>query len=174
MKTAIIVTGHGFTDSEFIYAYYRLLEEEFTVDVCTLDGFVANGEKGTVAKPTMSAKSIKAEGPVPWDVVIIIGGVKNIEKTRQDASVVSLVRNASMQGKILGMICHGVQLAIEADILEGRDATGYYSIEKDIANAGATYFNQSVCVDGKLITSPHYDFNHDFMRAVLKAYYSKD
>ena len=173
MKTAIIVTGHGYTDSEFIYAYYRLLEEEFTVDVCTLDGEDAIGEKGWVAKATMSTKDIKIAQALPWDVVVIVGGVKNIEKTRQDKMAVALVRLAFDQGKILGMICHGNQLAIEAEIASGRKLSGYYSIRTDMENAGATYVEGPVVVDGNLVSSPHYDFNHDFMREVIKLWRSR-
>ena len=170
MKKAIIVVGNGHTDSEFIYAYYRLLEDEFVVDVCTLDGEDAIGEKGCVAKATMSPK-VAVPNPILWDVVIIVGGVKNIEKTRQDENVVKLVRWAFDQGKVLGLICHGCQLAIEADILKGRKCSGYYSIKKDIENAGAIYVDLPVVTDGRLVTSPHYKWNHAFMAGVLKAYY---
>ena len=171
MKKAIIVVGNGYTDSEFIYAYHRLLEDQFEVDVCTLDGRDAVGEKGVVAMATMSTKDIKIGRVLPWDMVIIVGGVKNIERTRQDKATVALVRLAFDQGKVLGLICWGASLAIEADIVRGRKITGYYSFRKDLENAGGQYIDAPVVVDGRMITSPHYDFNHDFMRAVLKAYY---
>ena len=171
MKNAINIAGHGLTDSEFIYAYHRLLEDEFEVDVCTLDGGDAVGEKGVVAQATMSTKVIKIGRVLPWDVVIIVGGVKNIERTRQDTMAVALVRQAFDQGKVLGMICWGATLAIEADIVRGRKVTGYYSCRRDFENAGGQYIHAPVVVDGRMISSPHYDFNHDFLREVLKAYY---
>ena len=170
MKKAIIVVGNGYTDSEFIYSFHRLLEDEFDVDVCTLDGRDAVGEKGVVAKATMSTKDINLLGPLPWDVVIIVGGVKNCEKTRQDKHAVALVRLASDQGKVLGMICWGASLAIEADIVRGRKITGYYSFRKDLENAGGQYIDAPVVIDGNMITSPHYDFNHNFLRGVLDVY----
>ena len=34
MKKAIIITGNLVQDHEFIYPYYRLLEEGFEIDVC--------------------------------------------------------------------------------------------------------------------------------------------
>jgi protease I len=52
--------------------------------------------------------------------------------------------------------------------MKGRKATGYISIADDIRNAGATYLEQDVVVDGNLITAPHYRNNGDFMKAVLK------
>ncbi len=172
MKKAIIVVGNGYTDSEFIYAYHRLLEDQFEVDVCTLDGRDAVGEKGVVAKVTMGTYQITTGQALKWDVVIVVGGVKNIEKTRQDTMAVALVRQAFDQGKVLGMICWGATLAIEANIVRGRKITGYYSFRKDLENAGGQYVDAPVVVDGRMITSPHYDFNHNFMKEVLKAYYS--
>ena len=33
-KKAIIISGNLAQDHEFIYPFYRLLEDQFTVDVC--------------------------------------------------------------------------------------------------------------------------------------------
>ena len=41
------------------------------------------------------------------------------------------------------------------------------SIADDIKNAGATYLEENVVIDGNLITSPHYRNNGDFMKAVI-------
>ena len=38
MKKAVIITGNLVQDHEFIYPYYRLLEEGLEVDVCILEG----------------------------------------------------------------------------------------------------------------------------------------
>ena len=38
MNKAIIISGNLAQDHEFIYPYYRLLEEGFEVDVCLLEG----------------------------------------------------------------------------------------------------------------------------------------
>ena len=38
MKKAIIISGNLAQDHEFIYPFYRLLEDNFTVDVCMNEG----------------------------------------------------------------------------------------------------------------------------------------
>ena len=38
MKNAIIISGKLVQDHEFIYPYYRLLEENINVEVCLLGG----------------------------------------------------------------------------------------------------------------------------------------
>ena len=51
LKNAIIISGNLVQDHEFIYPYYRLLEEEFKVDVCLLEGKPVQGILGTIIPP---------------------------------------------------------------------------------------------------------------------------
>jgi len=50
-RKAIIISGNLAQDHEFIYPYYRLLEEEFMVDVCLLEGKPVRGIQGTQKPP---------------------------------------------------------------------------------------------------------------------------
>jgi protease I len=50
-------------------------------------------------------------------------------------------------------ICHGPWLLVEADVLRGRSVTGWYSIRKDLSNAGAEVLDQEVVIDQNIITS---------------------
>ena len=43
MKNAIIISGKLVQDHEFIYPYYRLLEENINVEVCLLGGKPVSG-----------------------------------------------------------------------------------------------------------------------------------
>jgi putative intracellular protease/amidase len=38
MPNAVIITGPGFQDHDVVYAYYRLLEEGWNVDIATKNG----------------------------------------------------------------------------------------------------------------------------------------
>ena len=51
MNKAIIISGNLAQDHEFIYPYYRLLEAEFEVDVCLLEGKPVKGILGTTLPP---------------------------------------------------------------------------------------------------------------------------
>jgi len=44
-------------------------------------------------------------------------------------------------------------MLIEADILHGKKATCWKSVATDLKNAGATYIDAPVVVDGNLVTS---------------------
>ena len=56
---------------------------------------------------------------------------------------------------------------ISANILKGKKATGYYSIKDDINNSGATYVNEPVVIDKNIVSSPHYNFMGEWMKAAI-------
>ena len=165
MKRAVIITGPNFQDEEFTYPYYRLLEEGYSVDVATPDKVVVYGKYGVPAKPTIDTKDLKASN---YDLVILPGGFEAPDRLRLRKEVLGFVKEMHDNGKLVAAICHGPWICISAGIIKGKRATGYMSIADDIRNAGATYLEEDVVIDGNLITSPHYRNNGDFMKAVIK------
>lgn len=166
MKRAVIITGPNFQDEEFIYPYYRLLEEGYKVDVATPDKAAVYGKYGVPARPTIDTKDLKESD---YDLVILPGGFEAPDRLRLRKEVLKFIREMFEKNKIVAAICHGPWLCISAGIMKGKKATAYMSIADDVKNAGATYLEQDVVVDGNLITAPHYRNNGDFMRAVLRA-----
>lgn len=167
MKRAVIITGPGFQDEEFIYPYYRLQEEGFTVDVSTLDKAVVYGKYGIPANPTIDTKDLREED---FDLVILPGGHEAPDRVRQIKEVLTFVKDMYDKGKIVGAMCHGPWITISAGIMKGKRATCYQGMADDLKNAGASYIDAPVVVDGNLITSPHYRNNGDFMRAIVENY----
>ena len=51
MKKGVIISGNLAQDHEFIYPYYRLLEEEVELDICLLEGKPVVGILGTALPP---------------------------------------------------------------------------------------------------------------------------
>ena len=170
MKRVVIITGPNFQDEEFTYPYYRLLEEGYSVDVATPDKVIVYGKYGVPAKPTIDTKDLKASN---YDLVILPGGFEAPDRLRLRKEVLGFVKEMHDNGKLVAAICHGPWICISAGIIKGKRATGYMSIADDIKNAGATYLEENVVIDGNLITSPHYRNNGDFMKAVIKVMNSK-
>lgn len=163
-KRTVIITGPNFQDEEFIYPYYRLLEEGCSVDVATPDKVVVYGKYGVPAKPTIDTKDLKVSN---YDLVILPGGFEAPDRLRLRKEVLGFVKEMHDNGKLVAAICHGPWICISAGIMKGKRATGYMSIADDIRNAGATYLEENVVIDGNLITAPHYRNNGDFMKAVI-------
>ena len=165
-KRAVIITGPGFQDEEVVYPYYRLLEEGCKVDVATKDGAVVYGKYGVPARATISTPELKVDN---YDMVILPGGFEAPDRVRLLQEVLDFVRKMNEQKKLIAAICHGPWIMISAGITKDRKMTAFWSIEADLRNSGADYQHKvPVVIDGNFITSPHYNNNGDFMKAVVK------
>jgi protease I len=87
-----------------------------------------------------------------YDAVIVPGG-KAPDRMRINSGLVKIVKEAYEKGKVLGAVCHGPQMLIEADVLRGKKVTGWKSVAADLRNAGATFIDSEAVVDGKIVTS---------------------
>jgi protease I len=168
MKGLVLVTD-GFEDSEFSYPFYRLRESGWDVDVATPDGDSVTGEHGyefdgDVAIDEDSPSWFAEE----YDLLVVPGG-DSPEALRTEApAAADVVAAFDDRDRPIATICHGAQLLISAGILAGRRATGYWSLEVDVENAGAEYVDEPVVVDENLVTSRVPDDLPAFMDATLR------
>ena len=95
------------------------------------------------------------------------GGAKAMEYLRQDDNIIDIIKEFYEKKIIIGSICHGAQLLISANIIKGKKISGYYSVKDDINNAGAKYIDAPFVEDDGIITSPHYKYLGDWMKAIL-------
>jgi protease I len=167
MNRAVIITGAGFQDEEFIYPYYRLQEAGFTVDVAVKDKENVKGKYGISAKPNKDVKDLKEQD---YDLVVLPGGHEAPDRVRQIKEVLDFVKEMHNKGKIISTICHGPWVLISAGIVRGKKLAAYTGIKDDVINAGAQYVDAPVVVDGNIISSPHYKYNGDWMRETLKKF----
>lgn len=88
-----------------------------------------------------------------FDVLVLPGGVLNADTLRTDEAAQAFVRAFDEAGKPIAVICHGAWLLIDAGLVQGRTLTSWPSLATDLRNAGATWVDQEVCVDGRWISS---------------------
>tara|TARA_B000000475_G_scaffold28903_1_gene22116 strand:- start:85 stop:621 length:537 start_codon:yes stop_codon:yes gene_type:complete len=174
-KKSIIISGNLAQDHEFIYPYYRLLEENFEIDVCMNEGKSVKGILGTDLPPNKNhpVKKIEEVNVKDYDLLIIPGGVKAMEKVRQNKLIIKFIRDFHELGKVIGCICSGAQLLISAKIVNGKKVSGYYSMIDDIVNAGANYVDEPAVVDDKIITTAHYKDMGPWMKKILEVFYNQ-
>jgi len=168
----IIVSGSLVQDHEFIYPFYRLLEEKSDLHVCLIGGQPVKGILGTSIPPNKNHRvfDIHEVKPSEYDLMIIPGGVKAMEKIRQDEKLIKFISdfyNFNNQ-KIIACICSGAQLLISAKVVKGRKISGYYSMRDDIENAGGIYENLPAVVDKNIVTTAHYKDLGPWMKAALE------
>lgn len=170
MNRAVIISGPLAQDHEFIYPFYRLLEEGFSVDVCIIGGKPVLGILGTTLPPNKNhpVKDIHDIKTEDYDLLVLPGGVKAMEKIRLEKKLINFISEFHKKDKVIACICSGVQLMISAKIVKGKKISGYYSLEDDITNAGAIYTDKDAVVDGKIITTAHYKDMGPWMKSTLK------
>ena len=170
MKKGLIISGNLAQDHEFIYPYYRLLEAEYEVDVCLLEGVPVKGILGTALPPNkqQKIKTIEDIYVKDYKVLVLPGGVKAMEKVRQEKKIINFISEFNKTKKIIACVCSGAQLLISAKIVKGRKIAGYYSMEDDITNAGAIYTDLPAVVDANIITTAHYKDMGPWMKEVIK------
>ncbi|RLL41715.1 type 1 glutamine amidotransferase [Oceanobacillus piezotolerans] len=106
--------------------------------------------------------------PEDFDALFIPGGFSP-DILRADDRFVSFVKQFMDEKKPVFAICHGPQLLITAKTLEGRDATGWKSIQVDLEYAGANVHDDEVFVcQNQLVTSRMPDDIPAFNRESLK------
>lgn len=175
MKKAIVLTWTGFQDQEVVFPYYRLLGAGFSCDIIgdqrdslgRIYGILGSHVPCHVLFADFKESASRFLGT--YDLLVIPGGVKALEKLRIEPFAVDFVRQWHELGKPIASTCHGAQLLISAGAVAGKKVGGYYSIEDDIKNAGGEYSKDPVSVDGNLITSPHYDFMGEWMERAIEA-----
>ena len=170
MNKAIIISGNLVQDHEFIYPYYRLLEEGLKIDVCLLEGKPVKGILGTSIPPNKDQviKKIDEVFVKDYKVLVLPGGVKAMEKVRQEKKIIDFISEFNKTKKIIACVCSGAQLLISAKIVKGRKIAGYYSMKDDLINAGATYTDLPAVIDENIITTAHYKDMGPWMKAVMK------
>jgi protease I len=79
--------------------------------------------------------------------------VTNPDALRTDKGAVDFIRAFVESGKPVAAICHAPWSLIEADVVRDRTLTSWPSLQTDIRNAGGTWVDEEVVVDGNLVTS---------------------
>lgn len=165
-KKIAAVLANDFEDVEFTEPAQAYKDAGHDVVVIGKEkGATISGKHG--AKVTADA-SIDEVKPEDFDALLIAGGYSP-DNLRADDRFVAFTRAFMDQDKGVFAICHGPQLLISAESVQGRDITGYKSIAVDLKNAGGNYKDQEVVVSRNLVTSRTPNDIPAFNRESLKA-----
>ena len=120
---------------------------------------------------TFEVDEVVAEAdPSSYDGLVLPGGVANPDALRMDKQAVDFVRSFFESGKPVAAICHAPWTLVEADVVNGRTMTSWPSLQTDLRNAGATWVDEEVVVDGNLVTSRKPDDLPAFNREALELF----
>ena len=146
-KRIAIFVAEGVEDLEFFVPLMRLQEEGAEVVAAGLDLKSVRGKNRLEITPTARIDSLKSAELFG----LILPGGWAPDKLRRHAAVTNLVKEMDAAGKIIGIICHGGLVAISADIVRGKKATGSLGIKDDLVNAGARWVDEPAFREGHLV-----------------------
>lgn len=166
-KTVAILAADEYEDLELLYPALRFQEAGAAVMIVGRPACADEVESkhGYACSVTHRANDVSA---AQVDAVICPGGWAP-DELRRDEAILALVRGVWEKGGIVASICHGAWVPISAKIVKGRTMTAYRPVKDDIENAGATFVNQEVVVDGNLISSRWPEDLPAFCRAIITA-----
>jgi protease I len=164
-KSVAVLVEQQYQELEVWYPVYRLREAGCKVVMVGPEAGKTYASKlGYPATADAGAKDVKASG---FAAVVIPGGFCP-DYIRRSEAMLKLVRDADARKLPLAAICHGPWVLCSTNALKGRKATGFPSIKDDMVNAGATFVDAEVVVDGHVITSRKPDDLPAFVSAILK------
>ncbi|MDN5724740.1 MAG: type 1 glutamine amidotransferase [Propionibacteriales bacterium] len=104
-----------------------------------------------------------------YDLLVLPGGTLNADTLRIDEDAQRFVQAFFDADKPVAAICHAPWMLAQIGVARGRRLTSYIATKVDLENAGADWVDESVVVDGNLITSRDPDDLDDFNAAIAKA-----
>ncbi|MDK9866483.1 MULTISPECIES: type 1 glutamine amidotransferase domain-containing protein [Staphylococcus] len=163
-KVAIIVTNE-FEDVELTSPQEAIEEagHETVIigDTANSEVVGKHGAKATVEVSIADAK------PEDYDGLLIPGGFSP-DHLRGDSEgrYGTFAKYFTKNDVPTFAICHGPQILIDTDDLNGRTLTAVLNVRKDLSNAGAQVVDESVVVDKNIVTSRTPDDLDDFNREI--------
>ena len=112
---------------------------------------------------------VQDASPDDFEALVLPGGVANPDHLRLQPDAVKFIGSFIESGKPVAAICHAPWTLVEADAVRDRRLTSWPSLQTDIRNAGGTWVDERVVVDGNLITSRKPDDLPAFIGALLEA-----
>jgi len=144
--------GEGQSKTALMLSHLALGMREAGAEVLVVGREAEEGYHSERGYPVTADVAAEAVAARDFDAVIIPGGYAP-DRLRRYQAVLDLVQGVFEKGGIVAAICHAAWVPISAGILKGKRATCVSAIKDDLINAGATYLDQEVVVDGNLVTS---------------------
>ena len=152
-KIAILATN-GFEESELSSPKQYLEKQGWTAHIVSPEaGTIKAWAEKDWGKEYDVDITLDQASASDYDALVLPGGVINPDKLRTDEKAIAFVQDFFKQHKPVAAICHGPQILLSAEAVNGRKMTSVKSISIDLKNAGAIWEDSEVVVDNGLVTS---------------------
>lgn len=172
MKTIAFLLHSNFEQAEYEEVNNQLKDKGYKTLLITtnkdkeVQAMQQDVDKGDTFTADIFAKDANA---ADYDALVLPGGTVNADTIRGNEEAHKIINTIYEAGKPLAVICHAPWVLINTGIAKGKTLTSYHTLQVDLENAGATYVDKTVQVDGNLITSRNPDDISNFVDAIDKA-----
>ncbi|MGN0004045.1 MAG: type 1 glutamine amidotransferase domain-containing protein [Sphingobacterium composti] len=153
-KRIAILTEDGFEKIELTSPKDALADAGAQVDIISPKEDIVRSKQGDAWDEDFKVDIPLKDADVSnYDGLLIPGGVINPDKLRVNEEALRFVKAFFSAGKPVAAICHGPQVLIDAEVVEGRKLTSVEAIKRDLINAKALWEDSEVVTDQGLVTS---------------------
>ena len=178
VEKVLLVIGDAAEVNDTFYPYFRVQEAGYQLVVAAPEKRVYHlvmhqGHPDwdiTIESPGYGlASDIAFRDVDPEEYLgLIVSGGRAPEYLRYDQDLMRITRYFFETGKLIGSVCHGIEILAAADIIKGKRATTVPKCRYDIEFSGGTYEDKHVVVDGNLVTGRSSMSNAHWMREFMK------
>lgn len=170
-KTIAVLATDGFEQVELDKPVDAMRKAGATVHIVApeagdIQGF-EHHDKGRKVGVDRTLGDVSADD---YDGLVLPGGVINPDALRLEEKAISFIGAFARADKPIAAICHGPWTLIDAGIAKGHKLTSWPSLKTDLTNAGAEWVDETVVIDGKLVTSRNPDDLPAFCDGIIKVF----
>jgi len=165
--TVMIPLAEGFEEIEALTVVDVFRRAGITVDTVGVMGSVVSGAHGIRVMTDKKLLEINAD---EYDAIVLPGGSPGYVNLGRSSKIIEILKDFDSKGKIVAAICGAPSILAKAGILEGKKATIYPGMEKELPYPRG----DRVVVDGNVITSQGPGTAMEFSLAIVKALLGKD
>jgi protein deglycase len=149
-KKVVVVLAEGFDEIEAAAPIDVMRRAGLSVTVAGLDGANERGTNGLVFTTDVSFHDVNI---ADYDAIVLPGGLPGADNLAKSDVVISAVREAAKNGKVVAAICASPALVlVRSGVLDGRRATCYPGMESNFSDK-TRYVKAETVTDGNLITA---------------------
>lgn len=170
LKVAALATN-GFEEVEFTSPKEALEKEGATVHLISPESGSIKAWDGDDWGGSYEVDKVLSDTKASdYDALLLPGGVINPDSLRVNGEALAFIDYFFREDKPVAVICHGGQTLISAGLVKGRKITGFKAIRTDLRNAGGIVSDESVVIDGNLVSSRNPDDLPDFNKAMIAVF----
>jgi protease I len=177
-RKILIITGDAGESFEILYASHRLREVGFIPVIAApavkrMNLVIHDFEPGW--DTYVERKGYLVESDISFDDVntadyeaLLMPGGRAPEYLRNDARVISIVKEFSTGNKYIFAICHGVQILVTAGLVNNKKIACYEHVKFEVESCGGVYVSPDEAVqDGKIVTGKTWQSHPEFYKLVF-------